>query len=174
LQGAGEPAASLLPGWMSGYGFVFPNEADLPRARHAREQVRTIPTWTLRYDGNDSAARFLAERIALNARDAGLSLQPTMAAGADLQLVRIPLASPDPWIALAQISTVSGVAAGKEGHSIEDLYQTEVRLLNAGRVIPLFHMPVSYAASPNLNNWSLRPDGSLALADAWLPVGRHE
>ena len=174
LQGAGEPAASLLPGWMSGYGFVFPNEADLARARHAREQVRTIPTWTLGYDGSDPVARFLAERIALNARDAGLSLQPTTVASADLRLVRIPLASPDPWITLAKIAAASGVIVGKEGHSIEDLYQTEVRLRNTERVIPLFHMPVSYAAAANLNNWSLRSDGSWAVADAWLGLGKHE
>src|SRR5208282_4000593 len=93
LQGAGQPAASILPNWMSGYGFVFSTDADLPRARHAREQVHTIPTWTVGYEGNDSVARLLAERIALNAKDAGLSLQPTSAGVADLRLVRIPLAS---------------------------------------------------------------------------------
>ena len=174
LQGAGEPAASLLPGWMSGYGFVFSNEADLARARHAREQVRTIPTWTLGYDGNDTLARFLAERIALNARDAGLSLQPTTAASADMRLVRIPLASPEPWVTLEKMPVASGVVARKEGLSIENLYQTEVRLRDTERVIPLFHMPASYAASTNLNNWSLRSDGSWALADAWLGLGKHE
>src|SRR5882724_333266 len=76
LQGAGLPAGSILPNWMSGYGFVFSAEADLTRARHAREQVRTIPTWTVAYDGSDPVARLLTERIALNARDAGLVVQP--------------------------------------------------------------------------------------------------
>jgi peptide/nickel transport system substrate-binding protein len=82
LQGAGQPAASVLPNWMSGYGFVFPTDADLPRARHAREQVRAIPTWTVAYDASDPVARLLTERVALNARDAGLLLQPTTAATA--------------------------------------------------------------------------------------------
>ena len=40
-------------------------------ARHLREQVRAIPIWTLAYDGSDGLARLVAERIALNAKDAG-------------------------------------------------------------------------------------------------------
>jgi ABC-type transport system substrate-binding protein len=173
LQGAGQPTAAILPNWMSGYGFVFPTDADLPRARHGREQVRTMPTWTVGYDGGDAVTRLLAERIALNAKDAGLTLQPTPAASADLRLVRIPLASSDPWIALAQVATLTGTPAGKvRGGSVEDLYASEVVLLATQRVIPLFHLPVSYAASPTLKNWSLRPDGSWTLAEAWLGVGR--
>ena len=171
LQGAGQPAAGILPNWMSGYGFVFPTDADLPRARHAREQVRTVPTWTLGYDGSDPVARLLAERIALNARDAGLSLQPTPGATADLRLLRLPLA-PDPWIALTDVATLTGTPAGTEGGSAEDLYAAEVALLATKRIIPLFHLPVSYAASANLNNWTLRSDGGWALADAWLGNGK--
>jgi peptide/nickel transport system substrate-binding protein len=173
LQGAGQPTAGILPNWMSGYGFVFPTDADLPRARHAREQVRTMPTWTIGYDGGDAVARLLAERIALNAKDAGLSLQPTPAAGADLRLVRIPLASPDPWIALANVAMLTGTPAGKvRGGSVEDLYESEVALLATQRVIPLFHLPVSYAASAGLKHWALRPEGSWTLADAWLGMGK--
>jgi hypothetical protein len=173
LQGAGQPTAGILPNWMCGYGFVFPTDADLPRARRAREQVRTMPTWTIGYDGGDAVARLLAERIALNARDAGLSLQPTPAASADLRLVRIPLASLDPWIALANVATLTGTPAGKvRGGSVEDLYASEVALLATLRVIPLFHLPVSYAASASLKHWGLRPDGSWTLAEAWLGVGR--
>jgi peptide/nickel transport system substrate-binding protein len=177
LQGAGQPAASILPNWMSGYAFVFPTDADLTRARHAREQVRTIPTWTVAYDASDPVARLLTERIALNARDAGLSLQPTSqattASVADLLLVRIPLASSDPWIALADVAALAGVPTAKnKGGSIEDLYAAEQSLLATQRLIPLFHLPVSYAASSNLKNWTPRTDGSWSLADAWLGSGK--
>ena len=173
LQGAGQPTASVLPNWMSGYGFVFSADADLPRARHLREQVRTIPIWTVAYDGSDTVARLLAERIALNARDAGLSLQPTTAATADLRLLRIPLASPDPWITLGDVGALSGVPAAKSrGGSIEDLYAAEQSLLATQRLIPLFHLPVLYAAGPTLKNWTPRPDGSWSLADAWLGSGK--
>ena len=171
LQGAGQPAAGMLPNWMSGYGFVFPTEADLPRARHTREQVHSVPMWTFGYDASDPVARVLAERIALNARDAGLSLQPTSAAAADLRLLRIPLAS-DPWIALGDVAALAGAQAGKESGSIDDLYASELTVLGTKRIIPLFHLPVSYAASANLDNWTLRSDGSWALADAWLGNGR--
>jgi peptide/nickel transport system substrate-binding protein len=168
LQGAGQPSASLLPNWMSGYGFVFQAGADLARARQAREQVHTAPTWTIGYGDADPVDRLLAERIALNARDAGLSLQPSSAANADLRLVRIPLASADPWIALASVATLAGMPAGKTRGAVEELYAAELAVLAPQRVIPLFHLPVSYAAAGTLRNWGVRPDGSWTLADAWL------
>jgi ABC-type transport system substrate-binding protein len=172
LQGAGQPTAAILPNWMSGYGFVFPTDADLPRARQAREQVRTIPAWSLGYDAKDPVARLLAERIALNAKDAGLSLQPTSTATADLRLVRIPLASPDPWIALSSVAALTGTSVKREGGSVEDLYASEAALRALQRVIPLFHLPVSYAASATLRNWTVRSDGSWSVADAWLGNGK--
>jgi len=175
LQGAGQAAGSVLPNWMSGYGFVFPTDADLPRARQAREQVRTVPSWTIGYDSGDPVDRLLAERLALNAKDAGLSLQPkssSLAGAADLRLVRIPIVSPDPWIALASVAALAGVPAGKESGSVEDLYASELALLATLRVIPLFHLPVSYAGSASLNHWAVRADGSLALGDAWLGTGK--
>ena len=113
-------------------------------------------------------ARLLAERIALNAKDAGLSLQPMLAASTDLRLVRIPLASRDPWIALAEVAELSGAPTGKEGGSIEDLYAWEAGILATRHIIPLFHLPVSFAASANLKGWTVRPDGSWSLEDAWL------
>jgi MarR-like DNA-binding transcriptional regulator SgrR of sgrS sRNA len=175
LQGAGQPAASILSNWMSGYGFVFPMDADLTRARHAREQVRTIPTWTVAYDASDPVSRLLTERIALNARDAGLSLQPTSQASTapDLRLVRISLASSNPWIALADVAALAGVPAAKsKGSSVEDLYAAEQALLATQRLIPLFHLPACYAAAPSLKNWTPRSDGSWSLADAWLGSGK--
>src|SRR5580700_10029239 len=172
LQGAGQPAASILPNRMSGYGFVFSTDADLAQARQAREQAHATPIWTLSYDASDSLDRLLAERIALNAKDAGLTLQPTPSANADVRLVRIPLASPDPWVALANVATLAGAPARKSGGSIEELYATERVVLEAQRVIPLFHLPVSYAATAALRDWTLRPDGSWALADAWLETGK--
>ena len=173
LQGAGQPAGSILPNWMTGYGFVFPTDADLARARQARQQLRSIPTWTLVYDSADPLARLLAERIALNARDAGLLLQPTSAASADVRLVRIPLMSPDPWIALEDVARLAGLPAGKRQGEVEDLYASEVALLATQRVIPLFHLPISYASTSGLKNWSLRPDGSWTLGNAWLGNARQ-
>jgi hypothetical protein len=173
LQGAGQPTAGILPDWISGYGFVFPTEADLPRARQAREQVRKMPTWTLGYDTNDPLSRLLAERIALNAKDAGLLLQPTAATTAEVRLLRIPLTSPDPSIALADVATLVGVSLAKHPGGIADLYASEAALLSTQRMIPLFHLPVSYSSASTLENWALRPNGSLTLTDAWLGNARQ-
>jgi peptide/nickel transport system substrate-binding protein len=173
LQSAGQPAGGILPDWISGYGFVFPTEADLPRARHEREQVRSVPQWTLGYDGNDPLARLLAERIALIARDAGLTLQPTSGTAADVQLVRIPLAAVDPWIALADAATLAGLPATRNiGASVEDLYAAEQAALASQRMIPLFHLPVYWAGAATLKDWMVRPDGRWDLADAWLGNGK--
>ena len=173
LQGAGQPAASILPNWMTGYGFVFSAEADLSRARRVREQVQTIPRWNLGYDGSDAVARLIAERIALNARDAGLSLQPASTTTADIRLARISLVSSDPRVALADVAAQAGFdAAAKEDGSVQELYSSEQAALATQRIIPLFHLPVSYAATSALKNWSLRPDGSLILVDAWLGNGK--
>ncbi len=169
LQGAGQPAASILPTWMSGYGFVFPVETDLPRARHLREQVRAVPTWTIAYDPSDPIARLFAERVALNSRDAGLSLQPTATPSADVRIVRIPLAAAGPWNALANVGTVINIPLPKiNGGSAEDLYSAEQAMLATKRLIPLFHLPATYAAAGTLKNWTPGPDGSWSLADAWL------
>jgi len=177
LQGAGQPAASILPNWMSGYSFVFSADADLVRARHAREQVRAIPTWSIGYDANDPVARLIVERIALNGRDAGLSLQPslqpTTGATADVLLVRIPLVSADPWVALADVAARAGLAGPtKEERSAEGLYSAEQALLATQRIIPLFHVPVSYATSAALKNSPVRADGIWRLDDAWLGNGK--
>jgi peptide/nickel transport system substrate-binding protein len=171
LQGAGQLTGGILPNWMSGYAFVFPTEADLARARQERAQVRSKPTWTLGYDGTDPLARLLAERIALNAKDAGLLLQPAASASAELRLVRVPLAAPDPWIALAGVANFAGLSVGKNQGSVEDLYASEAAVLATQRVIPLFHLPASYASASSLRNWTLRPDGGWSLADAWLGIG---
>jgi len=169
LQGAAQPASSVLPNWMSGYAFVFPSQSNLSMARRDHDQARANPTWTLGYDGSDSLEHLLAERVALNARDAGLSLQPTAAAGADLRLICISLASPAPWVALGHVAANAGLPAPQTGNpSVENLYAAEQSLLAGERIIPLFHLPVVYAISPALRNWKLQRDGSWNLADTWL------
>jgi peptide/nickel transport system substrate-binding protein len=169
LQGTGQPTAGILPTWMSGYGFVFPIDADLARARRELSQVRSIPTWTLGYDSSDPMTQLLSERIALNAKDAGLSLQPILSPTADLRLVRIPLSSVDPWIALSTCATAAGLPASQnQSGSVEELYAAEAALLATQRLLPLFHLPASYVAASTLKSWSLRPEGTWVLDGAWL------
>lgn len=173
LQGTGQPAGGLLPAWISGYGFVFPTQADLPKARLLRDQVKAARTWTIGYDANDPLARLLVERIVLNAKDAGLSLAPTNAGSTDLRFMRLPLASSDPFVALVWMAAQTGFINLKiQGGTVEGVFATEQAALATLRVIPLFHLPVSYAASESLKEWAVKPDGGLDLADAWLGAAK--
>src|SRR5208282_5776877 len=169
LQGTGQASASILPNWMSGYGFTFSSDANLELARHEREQLRTSPNLTVGYDANDSLARVLAERVALNARDAGIVLQPTTAAKSDMRLARIALPSVDPWVALRSVAATVGMAMPKvSGNSTEELYSAERALLASQRVIPLFHLPAEWATSNALVDWIPKADGGWRLEDVWV------
>jgi ABC-type transport system substrate-binding protein len=173
LQGAGQPTGSLLPTSISGYGFVFPTQSNLPKARQLRDQVQQTRIWTIGYDANDPLARLLVERIALNAKDAGLSLVPTSVGSPDLRFMRIPLASSDPLVTLMWIAARTGFTSLKiEGGTVEEVFATEQAAMATLRVIPLFHLPAFYAANSSLKDWSLRSDGSLDLANAWLGAAK--
>jgi len=173
LQGAGQPAGSLLPTWISGYGFVFSTQSNLPRARQLRDRVQTARIWTIGYDANDPLARLLVERIALNAKDARLSLVPTSVGSTDLRLMRIPVASSNPRVALLWIAARTGFANLKiEGGTVEEVFATEQAAIATLRVIPLFHLPAFYAANSRLKDWPVRTDGTLDLANAWLGVAK--
>jgi len=169
LQGAGDSEGGILPGWMTGYGSLFPSQADLPRAKLLRQQVRSAATWTLKYDANDPLLRLLAERIALSAKDAGLSVKPVSEGAADAQLLRMTLPSTDAGVDLAVVAEIAGVPAPAPGNmGVEDLYAAEQHILAARRVIPLLHLPDVCAATKQLRGWAAATNSCWQLADAWL------
>jgi MarR-like DNA-binding transcriptional regulator SgrR of sgrS sRNA len=169
LQGGGEPAGGLLPDWLTGYGFLFPQVADLPHAQQLRAGVPQSSLWSLGFDPRDALARLLAERVVLNAGDAGLRLQLDNANTAELRLVRIPLPSLDGHVALTQIAKSLKLAPPKFlGNTVDDLYHAENAMLQTRRVIPLLHLPTAWAVSKTVKDWKTTPDGSWPLADVWL------
>ena len=171
LQKGGEASAALLPNWMTGYAFVFPTTVDLPGARQNLTGLRQTAPWTLGYDPSDPSARVLAERIALNARDAGLSLQPT-AGPADLRLVRVPLVSLNAHVALAELAKSLGIPSPKPGSSVPgDLYPAENGLLRLRRVIPLLHLRTAAGVPSAVRNWRASRDESWDLPNLWLAPG---
>jgi ABC-type transport system substrate-binding protein len=173
LQGAGEPSGAILPSWVSGYAFVFSVEQNLSRARQERAEIRQGPTWTLGYDTADALARVIAERVALNSRDAGLTLQATTSANADVHLARIALGSLNPRVALTTVAAIMGTPTPKPGSgSTEDLYQAENAMLQTQRLIPLFQLPASYALNSSVQDWDQDRDGRWHLEDVWLGSNR--
>lgn len=184
LQGAGEPAGSLLANWLTGYAFLFPTTADLQRARQVRGEIHTAPAWTVGYDASDALARVIAERIALNASDAGLTLQAlplSMAqlqggssALADLRLVRFPLPSLDPQVALGELAVRLGLPSPRfDGDPAYSLYAAESALLQSRRVIPLLYVRTTAALNVNVMGWHEDPDGGWHLTDVWLETGKR-
>ena len=169
LQGGGEPAGGLLPNWMTGYGFLFPASIDLELARQVRSEIPHTTSWTLGYDPADPTARVIAERIVLNARDAGLGMQITSASGADLRIVRNPVISLDAQVALRELTSGFGLPQPKlASSSVDDLYGAETKLLQSQRVIPLLHVRKAYGVSNTVKNWRVGRDGSWRLANVWL------
>src|ERR1035441_10175002 len=108
LKGAGEPAASVLPNWMTGYSAVFSVQANPQRARTLLSGSRQ-PALNLSYDPRDPQAQLIAERIALNAREIGVTVQVSLSGAEDIRLMRAELPSSDPATSLAEAARQLGL-----------------------------------------------------------------
>jgi len=167
LQGRGEVAETILPNWMTGYAMLFAQTGE--KAENATTPG-SAGTMTLSYDATDPANQLIAERVALNARDAGIRVQTAASAGnADLRLLRIALASPQPQLALQVAAGAAGLPTPEfQGTSPEELYAKEKEMLQSGRIIPLAHVPEATAIGPSVNGWRAGLSGGWQLADVWL------
>ncbi len=145
LQKVGEPAYSLLPEWLSGYAFLFATE---------RKIVRTQAVLGFSYDTKDPVLRPVAQRIEVNAREAGIVLR---APGAEVRLVRIPITSRDPMMALEDMGDALGMPVAPAPRA----YDAERAILAGYRVVPIVHLPKLWTISPRLHNWP-------RLADVWM------
>lgn len=177
LQRQGEPAASLLPQWLSGYAFVFSAGPDLIRAKELRAQLAAAGPLSLVYDGSDALAAQVAARVAVNARDAGIAINVTAESAGrdehvDLRLIRRRLAAPDAQSALArllaQIEPVSANVKLPEIASAQQRYAAERTVLDAGKIVPLAFLPELSAAAPAVHDWLAPRWGEWRLANAWL------
>ncbi|HTS64675.1 MAG TPA: ABC transporter substrate-binding protein [Candidatus Acidoferrales bacterium] len=166
LQRQGEVSAALLPQWLSGFAFLYPTATDIARARSLASGARPL---ALAVD--DPSLRPIAERIALNARDAGLTL--AIGHGSDVRLVELRVASLDPVRALAAMAVELGLPEPAHADSPEALYLAERALLQGHRVIPLIHLPDVYGAGPRVHGGpGVTPLGEWRFENLWLEGGR--
>ena len=169
VQGGGEPTGALLPNWLSGYAFAFPSEANPARARQERNMSKQTSPVLLGYDAADPVARTIAERILLNTRDAGITIQLTTGGHSDVSLTRIPLTSLDPQTALVALAGLLQLPAPKfTGDSAVDNYSAEKTLLQSHRIIPLLHLRTAIAARPNVRDVTISPNGISNVENGWL------
>ncbi len=184
LQKQGEPAGGLLPQWSSGTAFLFSTAADPGRARQLASQISPAPALTLGYDAADPLERVVAERIVVNAREAGISISTRAAASAatnkgsessvDGRLLRVRIPSPEPRVALTALLTVLTPLAGLETAPLpdpatpEEIYAGERAAVETLRVVPLAYLPEAFGLSPRVKDWTLPRSGAWRLAEVWL------
>jgi peptide/nickel transport system substrate-binding protein len=160
LQREGEVSAALLPQWLSGYSFVFRTARDVARARQLGAGAAAL---TLAYERTDALGRSIAERIAVNATEAGLTLRLVPGSEGDVRLVRLHISTTDPETALAELA----VQLKTQSPAPDSLYNMEKALLGGGRVVPLLHLPVAWQLSPKVHGWT----GNHRWEDVWLDGG---
>jgi len=194
LQKEGEPAGGLLPQWSSGTAFLFPTGTDARGAKEIWTQISPSPKLVLGYDSADTLEQSVAERIVVNAKEAGISLvsrampnsgMASAHAGSeaprgdtihvDARLIRLRMPSPMARVALAAFIDVLGAQGGIEARPLpanaspEDVYNSERGIISGGRVVPLVWMPQVYGLSARVRDWKQPAAGeSWPLADVWL------
>jgi ABC-type oligopeptide transport system substrate-binding subunit len=154
LKDQGEPTNALLPEWLSGYAFLFDKARDVA---HARELAAASTPVTFAYDRQDATIRRIAERIAVNAMEAGILMRPVATRNADVRLELLNITAKEELPALQSLASLLKLPF-PTGSSP---YETERSLLEGFRVIPILHLADSWAVSPRVHNW---PD----LPNVWI------
>jgi peptide/nickel transport system substrate-binding protein len=192
LQRQAEPAASLLPQWLSGYAFLFDNPVDLQLAKEMRS---TLPPnmaagkdpLRIRLDASGDLMKLLGERVAVNARQANIMVQllphvPESAAEsgaattADLHLIGWHYETVSPGSELEALlsqlhlqENAEGAHAGSDADQLYDrLYERERRFIEDRRILPLVILPEYAGLGANVRNWLPASWGEWRLADVWL------
>lgn len=192
LQKQAEPAAALLPQWLSGYAFLFTVDTDINRAKEIRAALPAnaatgAEPLRLRVDAPGDIAKLLGERVAVNARQALLVVQvanhaaprgsaadspPPSDPPAGVHLFEWHYSSLSPRAELASLVPALNPAASPEDVSAattpEQLYAIEKRLLEERRVLPLVALPEFAGVGRDVRDWLPSRWGDWHLADVWL------
>jgi ABC-type transport system substrate-binding protein len=193
LQKMGEAAGGLLPQWSSGTAFLFGTANDPSRAKELWSQISSSPTLGLGYDSADPLEQSLAERIVVNAREAGISMTALAIPNAslakargisqtrriDVQLMRWRMPTSLPEDALGsfvqdvasslEITSGANLRAVPDSPSAQDIYNEQRAILDSYAVVPLVWVPRVYGLSARVRDWTVPGPGEpWPLADVWL------
>jgi hypothetical protein len=194
LQKTGESAGGLLPQWSSGTAFLFPTTTDPARAKELWSQISPAPKLVLGYHSADPLEQSVAERIVVNAKEAGISITAeaiqnsapknapvrSQASHVDVTLLRWRMPSPHPKDALRDILLLlyAGPLAGvnstpfPDSASPQDIYNQQRAILDKFTVVPLVWLPQVYGLSARVRDWTVpSPAEQWPLADVWLDTG---
>jgi peptide/nickel transport system substrate-binding protein len=209
LQKQAEPAASFLPQWLSGYAFVFGMDSNAARAKEMSGALFSPPGGTsapgaaaqplhLRVDASGDLAKLIAERVAINARQAGIAVQiqahgaghdlghdlpasggansVRTAESAGLHLVAWRYSSLSERAELDAMVAALQLEAAPDEKTFEDpeqLYAREKRLVAERNLIPLVVMPDYIGLGVAVRDWMPERWGEWHLADVWLDDKRN-
>jgi len=189
LQGRAQPADALLPEWLSGY----PSFAVASRGQVlSRAAVAALPaaqrTLAIRVDAADALSRAMAERVAVDAREAGFSAAVQAPAGLgprpDLRLIRLSLEASAPDRALAALfngfaprtlGLLTREPPPAPGSPLETVARLERALLENAVIVPLVHAPELFGLGARVDSWSgpiVLPSGAWDLANLWIVPDR--
>ncbi|MBZ5693731.1 MAG: hypothetical protein LAN36_00065 [Acidobacteriia bacterium] len=182
LQKEGQPAGGLLPQWSSGTAFLFSTASDAAGAKQLWSQIDGSPAIVLGYDSGDSLEQSVAERIAVNARDAGISITAesvtipgSTSPNCDARLMRVRMPSPHPREALVNLVAMLGPTAALDVAplparvSSDQVLARERAIVSSYRVVPLVWLPQVYGLSARMRDWNApAPGESWPFADVWL------
>jgi ABC-type transport system substrate-binding protein len=194
LQKTGEPAGGLLPQWSSGTAFLFTTTSDSVRAKELSSQISPAPKLVLGYHSADPLEQSVAERIVVNAKEAGISITAqaiqnsaaknapvrSQASHIDATLLRWRMPSPHSEDALRDILLLlhAGPLAGvnstpfPDSASPQDIYNQQRAILDKFAVVPLVWLPQVYGLSARVRDWTVPgPGEQWPLADVWLDTG---
>jgi hypothetical protein len=190
LRRRGISASGLLPQWLTGYEFMFPGGVDLGRARELRADAAAFVVITpiaLAYDSSDPLAKLVAEKIQVDANAVGIVVQPygelhinsktaRASLNADAVLLRLPLQSVEPSVALSALADDLGFSDNAPAilgaTRQEDLFEVEHKIQTNYRVIPVAHLSQALWLSGSVHNWQQLANGAWQLDQLWVEGAR--
>jgi peptide/nickel transport system substrate-binding protein len=193
LQKQAEPASALLPQWLSGYAFLFTMETNIERAKEIRatlpaKQANAADPLRLRVDAPGDLAKLLGERVAVNARQAGIlvqvvnrSVQHTATNSSEpasgIHLFSWHYSSLSPRVELETMVSTLNFSNANEAAVIssdpEQLYAREKKLLEERHILPLVALPEYVGLGQKVRDWMPARWGEWHLADVWLDLSEQ-